>query len=136
LFIFPRDISHLRNAYHEAVQSGKSTGAPATDLDFSLKDVDSGKDSIPTFSKTQTPLSENGELNELMGGIRRQRIRVVELNAANVLDLLFLTRVLRAQCPDTRVLLSNPDLLFVQAAQTSPMSGILAFSSYPLFFGL
>lgn len=51
-----------------------------------------------------------------------------------MLDSLFLAKVLKQQCPDTRLLITHPDLLFVQEAQTASLTGTLALSSYPLFF--
>jgi hypothetical protein len=63
---FPREMSNLRNAYHEAVDPSRSQKAPLPDLDFSLKDPESGEDSVPVFSKTQTPLSQNAVLGEII----------------------------------------------------------------------
>lgn len=133
VFRFPRDIAHLRNAYREAVQSSKEK-SPTPDLEFSLKDTGIGEDSVPTFSPAHSPLSQNAVLNEIMGAIRRDRIRIVQISASNVFDILFLARVLKRQCPDTRLLVSNADLLFAEAAQTDRLTGILAMSTYPLFF--
>ncbi len=133
VFRFPRDISHLRNAYREDTPSSASVSVNGfePDLDFSIKDPDIGEDSISSFSKTQSPLSQNAILNAITLAIRRDRIRIVQINATNVLDLLFLTRVLKRQCPDTRLLIAYPDLLFVRAAQTEALSGTLALSHYP-----
>ena len=132
-FQYPRDISHLRDAYHQAQQTAKPEGAPAPGLDFSLKDPTVGEDSVPTFSQTQTPLSQNGVVNEIARAIRRFDIRIVEVYATNVLDALFLAAALRQQCPDTRILFQSADLLFVQAGQTEPLGGALFLASYPLF---
>ncbi|HJZ96534.1 MAG TPA: hypothetical protein VKE70_08500, partial [Candidatus Solibacter sp.] len=129
---FPRDISHLRNAYRE-VAAAQSKGAPAPDLEFSLKDAETGEDSLPVFSKTHGPLSQNAVLSEITDTIRRDRVKIVQIGATNVLDLLFLTRTLKRQCPDTRVVISSPDLLFVEAAQTEGLAGTLALSTYPMF---
>jgi hypothetical protein len=131
---FPREMSNLRNAYREAVDTSHSEKAPAPDVNFSIKDPESGEDSVPVFSKMQTPLSQNAVLGEIINEIQRERIRIVNVVATNVLDLLFLGGVLRRQCPDTRLLIVFPDLLFVQAAQTQPLTGTLAISTYPLFF--
>ena len=133
VFHFPRDISHLRDAYRQALQASKSDNAPVPNLDFSLKDPSVGEDSVPTYSQTQTPLSQNSVINEITRTIRRYNIRIVEVSATNVLDLLFLAGVLRRQCPDTRVLIRIADLLFVQAEQTQPLDGTLFLTSYPLF---
>jgi hypothetical protein len=134
VFRFPREISHLRNAYREAVAATQAPNAQAPDVSFSLKDSNSGEDSVPVFSGTQTPLSQNAVLGEITSQIRRDGIRIVEAGASNVLDLLFLSRVLKEECPDTRVLVAFPDLLFVQAVQSEQVTGILSLSTYPLFF--
>lgn len=132
-FRFPRDISHLRNAYRETTRNSGANGAPAPDLDFSLKDNDVGEDSIPDFSHAQTPLSQNAVLDEIAETIQRDRIRIVQILATNVLDMLFVSRVVKQRCPDTRILLAYPDLLFVEAAQTDSLTGVLALSPFPLF---
>ncbi len=134
LFRFPREISHLRNAYRDVVAQTKDQNAPVPDINFSLKDADTGEDSVPVFSETQTPLSQNAVMQEIANEIRRNHIRMVEAGATNVLDLLFVAKVIREQCPDTRLVVIFPDLLFVQALQTEPLNGILALSTYPLFF--
>jgi hypothetical protein len=134
VFRFPREISHLRNAYREAVAATQAPNAQTPDVSFSLKDSNNGEDSVPVFSGTQTPLSQNAVLSEIMSQIRRDGIRIVEAGASNVLDLLFLSRVLKEECPDTRVLVAFPDLLFVQAVQSEQFTGILSLSTYPLFF--
>ncbi len=133
VFRFPRDISHLRDSYRQAVQSSQSGDTSTPSLDFSLKDSRVGEDSVPTYSQTQTPLSQNGVINEIVRTVRRGDIRILEVSATNVLDLLFLAGVLRRQCPDTRLLIDSADLLFVQAEQTQPVDGALFLSSYPLF---
>ena len=133
VFRFPREISHLRDAYHKAVQAAQPQTAPTPNPDFSLTDPNAGEDSIPTFSQTQTPLSQNGVINEITRAIARADIRIVFVSATNVLDELFLAGVLRRQCPDTRVVVEHADLLFVQAEQTQPLAGSLFLASYPLF---
>ncbi len=135
VFRFPRDIANLRNAYREAVSAPQPANAPAPDVNFSLKDAESGEDSVPVFSATQTPLLQYAVVAQITAAIRRQRIRLLDLAATNVLDLMFLASVLRKQCPDTRLLIAFPDLLFVQEAASAPLTGTLALSTYPLFFG-
>lgn len=133
IFRFPRDISHLRNAYRDMAQTPKQNGAPQPALDFSLKDSETGEDSIPTFGGAQSPLSQSSVLNEITGAIQRDRFRIVEIAATNVLDRLFLAEVLKRQCPDTRLVIDYPDLLFIEAAQSEALTGILTLSNYPLF---
>ena len=133
VFAFPRDISHLRNAYREAVAPSNSNDKTRQEIEFSIKDSETGEDSIPVFSGSQSPISQYGILNKITAAIRRDRIRLVHINATNVLDMLFLADVLKRQCPDTRLLLNYPDVLLIQAAQNQPLSGTLVLSSYPGF---
>ncbi|MGC2660984.1 MAG: hypothetical protein WA324_23770 [Bryobacteraceae bacterium] len=129
---FPRDISHLRNVYRDVNQNADGQNA-ASSVELSLKDAESGEDTVPIFSAAQTPAAQNAVLENIINDIRGSQVRLVELAATNVLDALFLAEVLRQQCPDTRLLVDQPDLLFVKAAQTAPLGGLLAISSYPLF---
>ncbi len=132
---FPRDISDLRNAYRDAVStSSKSGSTPPPEIEFSIKDPEKGEDSIPIFSGAQSPLSQYGVVNKITGAIRREGIELVEVTATNVLDMLFLADILKRQCPDTRLLLNNPDVLLIQAAQNEPLNGALILTSYPGFF--
>jgi hypothetical protein len=134
-FRFPRDIDHLRNVYRDAVQDGARPGkAPIPQVDFSLKDEQSGEDSTPTFSLSQSPLSQDAVVNQIAAAILRERIRLVEITATNVLDLIFMTKLIKRQCPDTRVLLPIEDLLFVEEAKEQSLNGTLALSAYPLFY--
>ncbi len=130
---FPREISHLRNVYRDALTTSPARTPTADQVEFSLKDAESGEDSVPVFSQAQTPLSQNAAIGEIMDEIRRDHIRMVEIAATNVLDSLFLAQVLRRQCPNTRLLVTSPDLLFVQEARTASLAGTLAISPYPLF---
>jgi hypothetical protein len=130
-FPFPRDISHLRNVYRDVDKGGKQ---PVPEINFSLKDAQTGEDAAPTFSAAHSPLSQDALMNQIVNAIHRERIRLVELSATNVLDTLFLAKLLRRQCPDTRILLASPDILFVEEAKTESLNGTLALSTYPLFY--
>lgn len=135
-YVFPRDISHLRNVYQQEAPTGATEGGQASvpGVAFSIKDPNSGEDSVPTFSDAQTPLSQNSVVNSIMEEFRRQRVRLVYIVATNVLDGLFLAQVVHEASPDTRVLTENPDVLFLAAASQTPLTGTLFLSTYPLFF--
>lgn len=131
---YPRDISNLRNHYRETAD-GKAAEQALPEVDFSLKDPDAGEDTLPIYSGEKTPAEQDAVISQVMGQIRRDGIRLVKVSATNVLDLLFLTKVLRIQCPDTRVLVTSPDLLFVKASQQqASLIGTLALAAYPLSF--
>jgi len=132
-FRFPRDIAHLRDTYRQVQQGAKPENAPVSGLEFSLKDPSVGEDSVRTYSQMQTPLSQNGVINEIARAMRRFDIRIVRVTATNVLDAMFVASALRRQCPDTRLVIQSADLLYVQAEQTQPLNGTLFLTSYPLF---
>jgi hypothetical protein len=134
VFLFPRDISHLRNVYRDAATASKAGNSPPSDIEFSIKDPETGEDSIPIFSSSQSPLSQYGVVNNIAKTIQREGVRLVRVEATNVLDMLFLADVLKRQCPDTRLLLDYTDVLLVQAAQSEPLTGTLVLASYPSFF--
>ena len=128
---FPRDISQLRNAYRGSKSLGVQNTLPP-EVEFSLKDGEAGEDSIPSYSGAQGPLSQDARLEQAVDTIRRDHIRAVEIIATNVLDVMFLTRVLQQKSPDTRIILPNANLLFVEAARTDALRNVLALSSYPV----
>lgn len=132
---YPRDIAQLRNAYSDVAfannQKQDSNAVPA--LDFSLKDTQSGEGNFPIFSTNHTPVSQNAVLEQIVRGLNRKHIRVVNLTSTNVFDTIFLAKVLAQYCPDTRIVLSGADLLFVQEAGRSSLAGVMAISPFPMF---
>jgi hypothetical protein len=124
----------LRNIYNEEMQTTSAGGKAETDVTFSLKDPNSGEDSVPMFSDVQTPLSQNAIVQGIIDDLRRKHTRVVYIVATNVLDAIFLARVVRKYAPDAWILNRNPDVLFVSAASDSDLSGALFLSTYPMFF--
>jgi hypothetical protein len=133
-YTYSRDISHLRNIYMDDANadSPDKKSAPRSGVAFSVKDSANGEDSVPVFSDGQAPLSQNAVLSSIFEEFRRKRTRVVYIVATNTLDALFLTRVMRHEVPDTRIVLDNPDMLFLAAAQY-PLTGTVFFSTYPNF---
>jgi hypothetical protein len=134
-YVFPRDIAHLRNAYQEA--TGNSTQAipeSSPGMSFSIKDPSTGEDSIPVFSEVQTPLTQNAIISSITRDLNRAHTRIVFIVATNSLDALFLMRAVRRDCPNARILVENPHILFVPAAASDPLSGTLLLSTYPMFF--
>src|ERR1017187_7618316 len=72
-----------------------------------------------------------------MGGmantVRRERADFVGIVATDVLDALFLSRFLRASCPDTRLFTPDADLLFSAHPDGESLEGLLSVTTYPLF---
>jgi hypothetical protein len=136
VYEFPRDISHLRNAYQTASagNSGRDEN-PIPSIQLSLNDPSRGEDSIPVFSDTGTPVVQSAALGQITEDLVRRGIRVAYVSATNSLDELFLAQFLRQQCPNVRVVITgDTDLLFLPAAAQRSLSGTLFLSPYPMFF--
>jgi hypothetical protein len=139
---YPREISRLRNAYQEESAMAQKSGEPvaaAPALPFTLKDTDadssgnSEKDSMPAFSRLQSPASQQTVMAGIVSAIRRERTDFVGIVATDVLDALFLSRYLRASCPDTRLFVPDADLLFSTQSNGGSFEGLLSITTYPLF---
>jgi hypothetical protein len=130
---FPREISLLRNAQGE--QTGKSTsstGVPTPYLNLSLKDS-SADDTVPQFSVTQTPLSQEAQLMAIAHHLQRARIEYILITASNILDELFLAQFLHRACPDARIVFYNGgDLLVERDIDNARYIGSITISPYDL----
>jgi hypothetical protein len=135
-YVFPREISHLRNAYQDT--AGAVVKDPYLDqpgrINFSIRDPNSGEDSVPAFSETQTPLTQDTILSSITDELNRRHTHVVFISVTNALDALFLVQALRTACPDTRVFVEGPNALFIAAAARQALTGTLFLSPYPMFF--
>jgi hypothetical protein len=130
---FPRGISRLRNSAEElpGVNTPQSKPGPGyQQLPLILKE--SGRDTIRSFSEQLTPVSNESVLMSLTGTIRRKQIRYAGIMATDPLDVLFLSRFLRATCPDVQLFVMESDQLFVRAAHDYQLEGLLTISNYPL----
>jgi hypothetical protein len=130
---FPREISLLRNAEVEmenSMSGDTATPAPSPYLHFSAKD--SGiQDSVPQFSRENTPLSQEAQLMMIARQLRMKKIQIVSIAASNVLDGIFLTRFLHRADPDIQFFLST-DLLLAREADNDPYIGALAVGPHTL----
>jgi hypothetical protein len=136
---FPRELSRLRNASSDALTSsyaatGASMPAPAQELSWNWKDTSSGEDSVPSFSGSQEPLSQEAVLRSIADTIQQQNIRYVGVVATDIFDILFLSRFLRTAAPNTRLFLLDADLLMtLNGSDGRELNGTLAVTTYPLF---
>jgi hypothetical protein len=141
---YPMEISRLRNAYQEetapATKGGQERAEPASTARLStLKDAGSEagadweKDAVPAFSHLQSPASQEAVMGGIANTVRRERADFVGIVATDVLDALFLSRYLRAHCPDTRLFSPDADVLFSTHADGDSLDGLLAITTYPLF---
>lgn len=126
---FPREISLLRNAQ---LEQGLPSPTPSPFLNLSLKDP-GADDTIPKFSTTQTPLSQEAELMAIERYLQKAHIRHILITASNILDELFLARELRRACPNATVVFYNgADLLIERDVDNSPYIGSTTVTPYTL----
>src|SRR6202165_2648767 len=64
--------------------------------------------------------------------MRRVHYTYVGIMCSNGLNVMFLTDFLRKACPDTRLFVLNPDLLFERELDNAPYLGMLTVGTYPL----
>jgi hypothetical protein len=137
-FSYPREISTLRNAYTSTVKpaSGSETTSPDASqnyLPFDLADLQPNRsDEPPGFSNRQGPLSKEAVLMDFADDLRREHYKYVGIIGSNVLDVMFLASFLRTACPDIRLFVLNPDLLFERDSDNAPYIGTLALGTYPM----
>jgi hypothetical protein len=130
---FPREISLLRNAQGEqANKAPSSTGIPTPYLNLSLMDS-SADDTVPQFSGTQTPLSQEAQLMAIAHHLQHAHIEYILITASNILDELFLAQFLHRACPDARIVFYNGgDLLVERDIDNSRYIGSVTISPYDL----
>src|ERR1700683_674342 len=136
---FPRDIAQLRAAYQQSIQqqsqSNPSKLSSGSTLQLNL--ADSGNDdSVPAYSRSQTPLSQEAIMLGIVGNLQKHHSRFVLLEATNSLDLLFLIRFLRVAYSEGRIITVGTDLLFPREAEDVHFQGVLEITSYPLIPGI
>ena len=129
---YPREISLLRNAQTGSYTgaSGSSSSIPSPYLQLSLKDT-TPEDSVPHFSRDDTPLSQEAELMTIARTLNKSRAQFV-LITGNIVDSLFLMQFLHRACPDVRLLFMGGDLLLEREVDNVPYIGSITVAAYPL----
>jgi hypothetical protein len=137
---FPRDIAQLRSAYQRDLkdQSAASSAKaqPHSTLQLNLEDTGNDDDSVPIYSRGQTPLSQEAVMLGIVTNLRKHRVNLVVLEATNPLDALFLTRYLRAAYSEGRIVTIDSDLLLPREVNDSSLRGVMGISSYSLIPGV
>jgi hypothetical protein len=133
---YPWEISHLRNTSPDdasvaAAPSG-ATRAPVTSVPLTLKDTRSGKDTVPVFAGQQESASQDAVLLSIAHTLQNKQINYAGILATDALDAIFLSKFLRSACPEIRIFVFDPDLLFIRAVETAPLLGIFSLTTYPL----
>ena len=132
----PGGISLLRNAYQDepSLSATPQQGqVPPQTLRLNLRDPTTAKDLVPKFAPGQTAVSQETALLNILSTIRAKGIKFVGVALTDVLDNLFVARLIQKNCPDVRLFLLEPDLLFQHSEEGMSFAGTLMISTYPLF---
>ena len=138
---FPRDISQLRSAYQQGLQSQASSSTDSyqvhSTLPLNLQDTGSDDDSVQQFAHSQTPLSQESILLGIIAAIREHHIQFVVLQATNPMDTVFLSGFLKKGASEARVVATPADLLLSRDADdVSLLHGVMALTTYSLLPGI
>jgi hypothetical protein len=138
---FPRGIAQLRDAYQrnikaQAAPAEQFKNIPQETLPLNLSITGTDEDSVAPYSPLQTPPSEESILQGIVSALRREHARVVVIRAADPLDMIFLSRYLRQNYPQARLITVGADLLMVHEFYDPRFHGILAIAPYSLLSGV
>ena len=136
-FQYPMQISRMRDAYGkdpelQALSQTKIGDTPRQGLAIPVKDEHEGEDLVPTFSPDLRPISQEASILNVMASISYSHIQAIGIVATDVLDSLFLGRLLKEHCPNVRPFILNSDLLYGHASQNNAFDGMLMITNYPL----
>ncbi len=137
---FPRGIASLRAAYEEEISEAQLSGTdgtrpPRSKLQLKLEDTGNDDDTVPTYSHFQTPLSQESVMTTIVSRLRARQSRFILLRATSSLDLVFLSRYLRSNFPQARIVTFGADLLLQSASESTPFRGMLAITQNPVWAG-
>ncbi len=131
---FPLHISDLRTAFSNGAAGSSALESPIAAHNLPLPE-EAGQqegDVVPAFSE-RSRVYEELILQSAFQQIRAEGARYVGVVATDVEDLIFLVRELRANCPDVVIFTTSSDLLFTHSGFGPDLTGLLVFSSFPLF---
>jgi hypothetical protein len=138
---FPRGIAQLRDAYQrdvkiQSVGDGAKNPPPQSGLALSLGVTGNDDDTVAPYSSLQTPPSQESILQGIVVTLRQQHAKVVIIRAGDPLDMIFLSRYLRQNYPQARLVTVGADLLMVHDFYDPRFHGILAVTTYPILTGV
>jgi hypothetical protein len=133
---FPREIAQLRDAYQQNVKIQQAAGSgknpPQNGLALSLSVTGNDDDTVAPYSPLQSPLSQESIMQAIVDTLRREHAKVVIIRATDPLDVIFLSRYLRQNYPQARLITAGADLLMIHDFYDPQFHGILAVTPYPL----
>lgn len=133
---FPREIAHLRSAYQREEASPPSNNSAKetyrSTLKPDLEEVGADDDSVHTYSRQQSPLSQESILLAIVTTLHKHAAEFVLLRATDPFDEVFLARYLRKAAPNLRVITEGNDLLLRREVEDRLLYGTLSVSTYSM----
>ena len=90
------------------------------------------QDQVPSLTPKMTTASDSLIMSNILATMAREEVRYVGIVATDVLDVLFLTGLIRQHCPDVQIFLVGGDLRYTDPEFTLDFRGAIVASSYPL----
>ena len=128
---FPWQISRVRNAMPDLLHRDPRGGSDFG-LQMQMRESRRPEGTLPTFAGSQTPAVQEVVLAQIAERLDRTDADYVNIVATDVMDALFLSRMLRSANPGQRVLTSQPDLVYLRAQDVVSTIGLLATASFPI----
>ena len=128
---FPSQISQVR----ASTASGSGTSGGSAKNRFTIPfDPPSGRqsDRPPALSPRMTVATDNLIISNILATIANEDIRYVGIVATDILDVIYLTRLVRENCPDVQIILVGNDLRYTDPQFSLDFRGTIVASSYPL----
>jgi ABC-type multidrug transport system fused ATPase/permease subunit len=126
---FPISISQL------AAQGGKpAVVLPRTDFvepKLPVRDLNH-LDAVPPYDPESAASTAGHSLRAILTTIEQTRVRYVGIVATDARDVVFLTRLLRTQCPNVRVFTTEASVAFLHPEESVHLRGMVVGSTYPL----
>lgn len=134
---YPMTMSRMRNEYWRRGSLNEQVGSQPEvikrrNLDLSLDVSPYSIDILPSFSPSSAAVAEL-VLENVLGVIQSDDIRVLGILGTDVTDKLFLAQQVRKRCPDVQLFTLESDFLFTHATYAPSLRGMIVASSYPLY---
>jgi hypothetical protein len=128
---FPSQIAQVRASMATAGELGSGLAKNRVTIPF---DPPSGRqsDRLPALSPRMTVATDNLIVSNILATISNEEIRFVGIVATDILDVIYLVRMIRENCPDVQVFLVGNDLRYTDPQFTLDFRGTIIASSYPL----
>jgi len=128
---FPSQIAQVRASTANGLDTSGGAAKGRVTIPF---DPPSGQqsDRLPALSPRMTIATDNLIISNILATIANEDIRYVGIVATDILDVIYLTRLVRENCPDVQIILVGNDLRYTDPQFTLDFRGTIIASSYPL----